>query len=243
MSLQDLTPEQLRKLQDSFKKHIEEETKKNVAIFDKTLDAVVDKLSSDGWTLPAELGIYAVNVIGQTDKIEDINSFLCDYFTREDYLVTRKMIDSILHSSIRESLKKLVQQCWDAFQNKLYAVCATSLLSVIEGVLSEFGDDKRDVRMMRICQYHVDNFPPDGSTIEKHVWISYNTFIRNLYQKSDFNDDEPDEINRHWLLHGRSDFEQDEIDCIRLFNAVQSLCMIVNQEAKRRETTDNQGTE
>lgn len=92
--------------------------------------------------------------------------------------------------------------------------------------------------MMRICQHHVDSFPANGSTIEKHVWISYNTFIRKLYEKSDFNAAEPDEINRHWLLHGRSDFEQTEIDCIRLFNAVQSLCMIVNKEAKRAQAEE-----
>lgn len=172
-------------------------------------------------------------MIGQTEEIEDINAFLADFFTRDDYKVTKNMIDSILQSKIRKPLKELVRQCWDAFQGRLYAVCSTSLLSVIEGILSEFGDDKQDVRMMRICQYHVDNFPADGSTIEKHVWISYNTFIRKLYEKSDFNSDEPDVINRHWLLHGRSDYEQTEIDCIRLFNAVQSLCMVENQEAKR----------
>ena len=235
MGLQDLIPEQIKKFQDAVHKHIEEETKKSIAQFDKTLGSVVDKLASEGWTLPAELGIYAVNVIGQTDEIEDINAFLAELFTRDDYKVTKNMIDSILQSKIREPLKELVRQCWDAFQGRLYAVCATSLLSVIEGVLSEFGDDKQDVRMMKICQYHVDNFPADGSTIEKHVWISYNTFIRKLYEKSDFNSDEPDVINRHWLLHGRSDYEQTEIDCIRLFNAVQSLCMVVNQEAKRTE--------
>ena len=52
---------------------IEEETKKNVAIFDKTLDAVVDKLSSDGWTLPAELGIYAVNLNAVFDTKVSVN--------------------------------------------------------------------------------------------------------------------------------------------------------------------------
>lgn len=232
MNINDLTPEQIKELQIALQKHIEESTKKEIQKLDKTLDSVVNKLSSDGWTLPAELGIYAVNVIGQTDEIEDINGFLYDYFTRDDYKVSRKMIDSILNSKIREPLKSLIRQCWDAFQNKLYAVCATSLLSVIEGVLSDFGDDKQNVKMMRICQYHVDSFPSDGGTIEKHIWISYNTFIRNLYKKSDFNSDEPNEINRHWLLHGRSDFEQTEIDCIRLFNAVESLCMIVNKDNK-----------
>ena len=46
----------------------------------------------------------------------------------------------------------------------------------------------------------------------------------------------PETINRHWLLHGRSDFEIDEMDCIRLFNAVQSLCMIVKVEAKETQS-------
>ena len=140
------------------------------------------------------------------------------------------MIENTLNTPISEGLKKMVRECWDAFQSKLYAICATSLLSVIEGVLSEFSDDKSDVRMMKVCQKHVDEFPQDGSSILKHVWISYNNFIRNLYLKSDFKQDEPDEVNRHWLLHGRSDFEIEEIDCLRLFNAVESLCMVVKKE-------------
>ena len=226
----NLTGEQIEQLQIAIQEHAKKQAEQRVKEFDHTLDVLVDKLSAEGWTLPAELGIYAVNVIGQTDEIEDINAFLREYFTCNDYKVTKKMIDGILQSKIREGLKKLVNECWNAFQNKLYVVSAMSLLSVIEGILSDFSDNKQDVRMMRVCQYHVDNFPEGDSTIEKHVWISYNTFIRNLYKKSDFTSDEPDEINRHWLLHGRSSFEIDELDCIRLFNAVQSLCMVVNKE-------------
>lgn len=229
MGIKDLTEEQMGKIQIAFQQHVQQQAEESLKEFDKTLDAVVDKLSKEGWTLPAELGIYAVNVIGQTEEIKDINAFLCDYFTRNDYEVTKNMIEGILSSKIREPLKKMVRECREAFMSKLYSVCATSLLSVIEGILSDFGDDKQDVRMMRICQHHVDNFPENGSTIAKHTWISYNAFIRNLYQKSDFSSEEPEGINRHWLLHGRSDFEQDENDCIRLFNAVQSLCMIVNK--------------
>ena len=158
------------------------------------------------------------------------------FFTIEDFQKTKDMVNGIKASPIKEGLKNLTDQCWQAFQNKLYAVCATSLLSVIEGILSEFSDDKQDVRMMKVCQKKVDTFPSTGSTIQKHIWLSYNNFIRNLYQKSDFSADEPETINRHWLLHGRSDFEIDEMDCIRLFNAVQSLCMIVKVEAKETQS-------
>lgn len=226
----NLSEEQKKILMSNINEHIQKETKKNMVAFDKTLDSVTDKLKDVGWTLPAELGIYVVNVIGNTGEISDIENFFEMYFTHEDYKYTRRMIKNILDAPISEGLKKMVRECWTAFQNRLYAICATSLLSVIEGVLSEFSDDKSDIRMMKVCQKQVDEFPEDGSSILKHIWISYNNFIRNLYQKSDFKQDEPDEVNRHWLLHGRSDFEIEEIDCLRLFNAVDSLCMVVKQQ-------------
>lgn len=231
----NLSEEQMSALSKAVKQQVESETAKSLNEFDKTLDMVVDKLAQEGWTLPAELGIYAINVIGKTDEIADINNFLYQYYLQDNYHVAQDMIDSILSSKIKDGLKKMTTECWMAFKAKMYAVCATSLLSVIEGILSEFSDDKQDIRMMKVCQKHFNTFPADGSTIAKHVWVSYNKFIRNLYHKSDFTADEPDTINRHWLLHGRSDFEIEEQDCLRLFNAVQSLCIVVNKEAKNNQ--------
>ena len=85
---------------------------------------------------------------------------------------------------------------------------------------------------MMVCNKMVDTFPKDGSKILKYTWISYNMFIGKLYAKSDFSAEEPEEINRHWLLHGRSEYDISEIDCIRLINAIQSLCMIYDTDNK-----------
>ena len=215
----NLTKEQIEQLQAAMKKHIDEEAKKCVSELDKILDIVVAKLVTEGWTLPAELPITAVYALGNTDKLDDVNGFMEQLYAYDDYRNMKTMIKGIQESKI------------NAFNSKMYAICATSLLSVIEGILSEFSDDKQDIRMMKVCQKQVDSFPNDGSTIMKHVWISYNQFIRNLYKKSDFTDNEPDAINRHWLLHGRSDFEVEEIECMKLFNAIHSLCMIINKES------------
>lgn len=227
----NLTKEQIEQLQAAMKKHIDEEAKKCVSELDKILDIVVAKLVTEGWTLPAELPITAVYALGNTDKLDDVNGFMEQLYAYDDYRNMKTMIKGIQESKIKEGLKKLINECWNAFNSKMYAICATSLLSVIEGILSEFSDDKQDIRMMKVCQKQVDSFPNDGSTIMKHVWISYNQFIRNLYKKSDFTDNEPDAINRHWLLHGRSDFEVEEIECMKLFNAIHSLCMIINKES------------
>lgn len=109
----------------------------------------------------------------------------------------KAMYRGIQDSKIRESLKKLTGECWWAFNEKKFPIYAISLLAMIEGVLSEYSSDKQNARMMKVCQYHVDNFPAVGSTLIKHTWISYNSIIWKLYEKSDFIDSEPYEINRH----------------------------------------------
>lgn len=230
--MNNLSKEQIEQIQVDMKNYFDEEVKKKVSELDKTLDVAVEKLVKEGWTLPAELPITAVNALGNTDILDDVNSFMEQFYAYDDYRNMKAMLKGIQESKIKEGLKKLVNECWNAFNSKMYAICATSLLSVIEGILSEFSDDKQDVRMMKVCQKHVDSFPSDGSTIMKHVWISYNQFIRNLYQKSDFTANELDIINRHWLLHGRSDFEVEEIECMKLFNAIHSLCIVINKESE-----------
>ncbi len=233
----NLSQERMNELRKSMQDQIYENTTRSIDEFDETLDKLIDKLASEGWTLPAELGTYAVNALSNIEEIEGINQFLVMFFKQNDYELANKMVDSILSSSISEGLKKMIRECWAAFQGHLYAICATSLLVVIEGVLSEFSEDKGNVKMMKVCQKQVDDFPTGGSTIAKHTWISYNQFIQNLYKNCDFNSEEPEEINRHWLLHGRSDYEITELDCIRLFNAVQSLCIVINKKA--REGNEN----
>lgn len=225
-----LSEEQMAAFQAALKKHIDEDVKKSVLELDKILDVAVNKLVAEGWTLPAELPIAAINALGNSSELDDVNGFMIAFYSCDDCRNMKKMITGIQQSKINAGLVKLTTECWQAFQYRMYRVCATSLLSVIEGVLSEFSDDKQDVKMMKVCQKHIDTFPHDGSTIMKHVWISYNQFIRNLYQKSDFSASEPDNVNRHWLLHGRSDFEIEEVECMKLFNAVHSLCMVINRE-------------
>lgn len=116
----NLSEGQQKALTAAFNEHIQEETKKSMAAFDKTLDGVTDKLKDIGWTLPAELGIYAINMIGNTEEIQDVEKFFEMYFTQNDYEFTKAMIDSILDTPISDGLKKMIRECWTAFQNKLW---------------------------------------------------------------------------------------------------------------------------
>ena len=76
----ELTKEQITAIQKVIKK-----TEESAQEFDKELDVVVNKLSAEGWTLPAELNIYAVKMIANTNKLDDINTFLYWFFITESY--------------------------------------------------------------------------------------------------------------------------------------------------------------
>ncbi|MEE0420200.1 MAG: hypothetical protein UDG86_09170 [Lachnospiraceae bacterium] len=177
------------------------------------LKTVVEKLDSIGWTMPTDITMYAIEKI---EKEENINEFLVLYFSSNNFRFTQIVVDNILKSNIRNGLKRVVSECWLAFQSGLFSICAIALMSVIEGILSEFGDNKKEVRMMKVCQKNIEKYSISTDTVlEKYIWMSYHNFISKLYQKSDFTNDEPKEMNRHWLLHGRSNFDINEIDCLR----------------------------
>jgi len=197
------------------------EIEKMLDDFDVTLTNVVDKLEILGWTLPTELNIYPINVIGKTDEIENIDKFLLRFFQSNEYEKAKQMVANIKKTPITMQYHGLIEECWLSFMDKRYIVTGNSLITIIEGLLSTFWENKNNTRMMQVCQAKVDELSlTKTELIEKHIWISYNKFIRKLFEPSDFTEPEPDNINRHWFLHGRSEYEIEEIDCLIYYNSL-----------------------
>lgn len=51
-------------------------------------------------------------------------------------------------------------------------------------------------------------------------------------QKSDFTKEEPLEINRHWIEHGRTEKIYTKMDCIKVINALSTLTIIKQNDTK-----------
>lgn len=223
---------------DAFQNYIQEETKKRMQEFDETLSKLTDKLAPLGWTLPTELGVYAINVLGNTNEIEDINKFFYDFYTYDDGINFKILLETIDKSMIEDQFKKAVKECVFSFKNCKYIITVNTLLAVIEGMLSRFYENKDNIQMMRVCREIVEKSEQSDSnngSIEKYIWKSYLNFITSLYTKSSFSENEPQGLNRHWLLHGRSEYNVTEVECYKLFNAICTLSVAVNQSKKHRD--------
>ena len=231
-NINTLSDEEIIKLQYEMQKQTEINVLQSLSDLDAALGVAVSKLVDEGWTLPAKLPISAINALGKTSNIDDVNSFMKVFYLEDDSEKLQSLFHGIQNSKIKSGLIKIVEECWTAYQQQLYVICAISLLTVIEGVLSEFSTNKKKTNMKEVCSEYIASMSENESVIIKNVWNSYEQFISKLYASSNFNDIEPANINRHWLLHGRSSFDVDKVDCIRLFNAIHSLCVIKNNTTK-----------
>lgn len=99
----------------------------------------------------------------------------------------------------------------------------TTLTTILEGFISTFGDNPKDVRIMRICNFHAVEERNNGNKIKSLCWQSMYEYTQILFEKSDFSQTEPDKTNRHWLVHGRTSLIGDKLNCIRVINALSTL--------------------
>ncbi|MDT3698851.1 MAG: hypothetical protein RO469_05430 [Thermincola sp.] len=186
--------------------------------------AVIESIAQTGWTIPINIDIRRFNELMKISGDErTLDKYFSEFYDgREFKFICRKITKAIANPA----QKTIFTECVKAFESELYSVCLTTLISVLEGFISTFGDNPQDVRIMRICSFHAGEEMKKKNNIKSLCWLSMYEFTKQLYQKSDFSQPEPDTINRHWIQHGRTGRSGERIDCIRVFNALSTMVNI-----------------
>lgn len=206
-----------------------ERTKEVIQTWNALIEAALIKMNTAGWTLPMVMSIRPIEYISRLEDSK-VDDFFCEFFSYDKNRLFEEMIIDIQTSKIEEKYKNAVKQCVIAYNQELYIIVANTLLTIIEGILSSFYPNKKNIHMKKICEKMINEMVnTEVDIIKKYSWESYEKFIDNLYAKSSFDENEPRFINRHWLLHGRSSYDVTKADCLRLFNAISTICYIVDQ--------------
>ena len=119
-------------------------------------------------------------------------------------------------------------QCCEALENNLFYPCVCGLISLLEGILGRFlASDKIS---MHVLFESIKTRIADNKT--EIVAENILSFIDALTKKADFlNDAEPVYLNRHWLLHGRSNRDIIKLDCISILCAIDAVIDIIQHSA------------
>ena len=138
--------------------------------------------------------------------------------------------DIISNSQFKENTVEFVQQCIFSFDNDQYFPCACGLLSIIEGLLAE-GAQSANTKLLSLLSRVEENASQTYDGERDFTIANIKGYIEILTAKSDFQSGvEPSNLNRHWLLHGRSQKIIDEGDCLVLFTVLLTILEILSQE-------------
>lgn len=201
-----------------------EKTAKILLDVESNLPKMEQNLVNAGWTLNGHMELYHAREIGKLQNKKEVDKYFYNYYMENNQLQFNTLMNSTTHS-LKQDLVKAYEECIFAFENKKYIICANTLIAIIEGIVSDYSKDSNSTDMKKAYKEKLDSYTGKSSIGKMKLNVNYE-FILRLYSHSNFNSKEPVFINRHWLLHGRSNYNIKEIDCIRLFNAIGTLCIM-----------------
>jgi len=196
-------------------------------ISDEYFDMAI-AIAKNGWTIPLSIDIKNFNELKECiNDSEKIDAFFKNFYKQGILNATCRKIKQTFSNAGQQ---QRFDECVSIYKQGMYSTCLTTLVSVLEGYISSFGDDPKDVRVMRICQFHSGEEQKNNRIIKSLCWLSMYEYTHILFDKQHFDQSEPAEQNRHWILHGRTSKIGEKNDCLRLFNALSTLACIKSSE-------------
>ena len=193
-------------------------------IFDEEYKGMITNMARLGWTIPLNIELKRLNELEEcTSDAVKLDSFFKNFYTKSEFDDMCSFISRII---VKAGQNKRFEECKDIYLRGQYSSCITVLTTVLEGFISTFGTDPKDVRVMSICSYHAKKESEKGNKITSLCWQSMHEYTKILFEKSDFSQDEPNNANRHWIIHGRTSKLGEIVDCLRLFNALSTMASI-----------------
>lgn len=185
---------------------------------------LIKTLAQNGWTIPLSIDIKRFDELkSQIDSDEAINAFFKKYYSGKEFRYICRKAKKMIPEGAQQ---KTFEECINSYNNKQFNVCRPALISVLEGMISEFNADPKDVRVKHVCDSKAKAEIASKNNIKGLCWISMYEFTNVIYDKSDFSQNEPSSMNRHWIEHGRTNRIDDGTDCLKLFNAISTMAHI-----------------
>jgi hypothetical protein len=161
---------------------------------------------------------------------ENIDETLLRIFINDKNQNIKNIIKKCLDNPLIKQNKRLFNQAIRAYYNQQYDLSIVGLISVFDGALSVISGEATH-RLKKRLDVLTDKIEESESIYNNDVaeiTLGYTFFetIESLYCAKDFSTEEPANLNRHWIIHGRSLREKTQLDCIKLINVIYGLILI-----------------
>ena len=160
----------------------------------------------------------------------DTNEVLEEYLSKDDYKTVKSTIENCISHSRMAKHKDMMVQCAKAFEAESYTLAAMGFTSIIDALLSDVSGNpttnlkKRVDAILRKVDEN-QNIESDEYAFMT-LFYTFDKAMEIFHAFAPFEGEEPDNLNRHWLMHGRFTGEKTKLDCVKLINMIYGILLI-----------------
>lgn len=175
----------------------------------------------------------------------DITEVMGRYYFDNNEQNINKLIQRCKSSDYIEKYSELYDQIINAYTREDYLIACIGLFSLVDGVLAEqSGINKTGFqkRLDRIAEKFATK--AELNDIDRKTLCIYDAFTKfdcSVFRKSDFTKEEPQTINRHWDVHGRTHRKHTKIDFLKILLWLDAIIYLSQKDVQLE--TENKGEE
>ena len=193
-------------------------------------------LSERGWTIPGWMTLSQIEVALLLNENE-LDEYFTALYCLEEYKVLNRSFASLKKSPGMATWYSMLEEIRLNLVEGHHLIAVPALLTVLEGfavkqVLKPSGAGVKGTT--NLAKRFAEMGRHETDSTEAIPWVSNLAFMQNLFAFSDFSGDAPKLLNRHWVLHGRTECNWRLADALRLVSALEMLKWLEELEGEKR---------
>ena len=142
------------------------------------------------------------------------------FYTENDECQINDVIERCREAKQMFNFTELFSQIISSYQVGHYHLACLGMFSIVDGVLSNVSEDPKTnyKKRLEIIENKIIS-KYELTDLEKKllcIYLSMNDFEASIFMHSDFAQVEPNKLNRHWMVHGRTQREYAKIDFVKI---------------------------
>lgn len=149
----------------------------------------------------------------------DVNSTILKYYLNDGEDRLHAIIVRCKEARQIEPFRVLYDEIIAAFCSKHYQLACVGLFSMLDGLLSEITSDTSTNFKRRVEK--INNKLSEKVELDEvdkklfGIYMSMGSFENTIFKNEDFKHSEPEGLNRHWVVHGRTRKQYSKLDCLK----------------------------
>lgn len=174
----------------------------------------------------------------------DVEEVMTRYYFDNNGQNMQKLIQRCKDSDYIREYRELYNQILNAYDRENYLLACIGLFSLVDGLLAECSGMIKQTNFEKRLKHISDKFANqvELNEIDRKTLCIYDAFKKfdcSVFKKSNFDDEEPQTVNRHWDVHGRTHRKHTRIDFLKVLLWLDAVIYLSEKDAQLGREGEN----